>query len=91
MELMQLKLLQKHNNKNISVTKCSIICISEMIDNQIDNAKELDIVMPMYNLLEYREKYSKTLGSLWQFHQNVLHIESNRDISNSGNATAETG
>lgn len=78
MELMELELLQKYNNKNSSLKTFSIICILE-----IDNAKELDIVMPMYNLLEYREKCSKTLDSLWQYHQNVLHIEGNRYISNS--------
>ena len=30
----------------------------------IDNAEDLDIVMPMYNLLEYTKSYSKTTGSL---------------------------
>ena len=31
----------------------------------IDNAEELDIVMPMYNLLEHSQIYSMTSGSLW--------------------------
>ena len=34
---------------------------------QIDNAKDIDIVMPMYNLIEYSDNYAKTTGSLWQY------------------------
>ena len=32
---------------------------------EIDNAKDLDIVMPMYNLMKYSNNYSKISGSLW--------------------------
>ena len=42
-------------------------CISEINNTQIDNAKDMDIVMPMYNLIEYRDNYAKTTGSLWQY------------------------
>ena len=38
--------------------------MSEIKNAQIDNAKDLDIVMPMYNLIEYSDNYSKTSGSL---------------------------
>ena len=34
---------------------------------QIDNAEDLDVVMPMYNLLEYNKNYRKTTGSLWTY------------------------
>ena len=37
---------------------------SEINNTQIDNAKDIDIVTPMYNLIEYRDNYSKTSGSL---------------------------
>ena len=40
-------------------------CIREINNTQIDNAKDIDIVIPMYNLIEYRDNYSKTLRSLW--------------------------
>ena len=39
-------------------------CISEANNGQVYNAKDIDIVMPMYNLIEYSDKYSKTSGSL---------------------------
>ena len=35
----------------------------------IDNAEDLDIVMPIYNLLEYTKSYSKTTGSLWDYYR----------------------
>ena len=39
-------------------------CISEINNTQVDNAKDIDIVMPMYNLIEYSNNYAKTSGSL---------------------------
>ena len=39
-------------------------CISKINNTQIDNAQYIDIVMPMYNLIEYSDNYSKTSGSL---------------------------
>ena len=35
-------------------------CISKRNNTEIDNAKDIDIVMPMYNLIEYSDNYSKT-------------------------------
>ena len=35
-------------------------CISRINNTDIDNAKDIDIVMPMYNLIEYSDNYSKT-------------------------------
>ena len=39
-------------------------CISEINNTQMDNAKDINIVMPMYNLIENSDNYSKTSGSL---------------------------
>ena len=41
-----------------------INCISKISGVQIDNAEGLDVVMPMYSLLEYSKNYRKTTGSL---------------------------
>ena len=38
--------------------------ISEINNTQIDNTKDIDVIMPMYNLTEYSCNYSKTSGSL---------------------------
>ena len=42
-------------------------CISKINNVLIDNAEDLDIVMPMYNLLEYSKNYSKTTGRFWNY------------------------
>ena len=38
---------------------------------QIDNAKDIDIVMSMYNLIEYSDNYAKTTGSLSQYCKDI--------------------
>ena len=44
-------------------------CISRINNTDIANAQDIDIVMPMYNLIEYSDNYSKTSGSLWQYYK----------------------
>ena len=44
-------------------------CILKINDTLIDNAEDLDIVMPMNNLLEYSKNYRKTTGSLWNYYR----------------------
>ena len=44
-------------------------CINEINNTQIDNAKDIDILMLMYNSIEYSDNYSKTSGSLWQYYR----------------------
>ena len=41
-----------------------INCISEINNTQVNNAKDIDIVMPIYNLIEYSDNYAKTTGIL---------------------------
>ena len=45
-------------------------CINRINNIEIDNAKDIDIGMPMYNLIEYSDNYSKPSGSLWQYYKN---------------------
>ena len=42
-------------------------CVSEIHYTVVNNTKDLDIVMPMYNLIECSNNYSKTFESLWQY------------------------
>ena len=42
-------------------------CTSGIINTQVDNANNIDVVMSMYNLIEYSDDYSKTSVSLWQY------------------------
>ena len=43
-----------------------IDCISETNNKEIDHAKNVDVVMSVYNLMEYSDNYSKTSASLWK-------------------------
>ena len=52
-----------------------VSCISKINNTLIDNAEDLDIVISMYNWLEYSKNYSKTTASFWNHH---------RDERNSG-------
>ena len=54
--------------KGVIFKNCSpfIKCINKVNDTEIDNAQDIDIVMTMYNLIEYSNSYSKTFGRLWQ-------------------------
>ena len=41
-------------------------CVCKINITQADYARDADVGLPMYNLLEYSDNYSKTLESLWQ-------------------------
>ena len=43
----------------------TIHCLGKINKTQIDNAKDIDVVMLMYNLIQYSDNYSKTPESLW--------------------------
>ena len=55
-------------------------CISKINNTQVDNAKDIDIVMPMYNLIEYSDNYSKTSGSLWQYCKEIPAVNNAGNI-----------
>ena len=40
-------------------------CITKIDGRSIDGAEDLDLVISMYNLIEYSSNYSETTGSLW--------------------------
>ena len=57
-------------------------CISEINNTQVDNAKDIAILMPMYSLIEYSDNYSKTSASLWQCCKNIPAVDNNNAIVN---------
>ena len=54
-------------------------CKSEINNTEIGNAKDIDIVTPMYNLIEYSDNYSQTSENLWQHYKD----ESNDNLTDS--------
>ena len=68
-------------NTRVAFKNCAPFtkCITHINDEHVDGANNLDIIMPMYNLIEYSNNYSDTSESLWQF---------KRDAENPGNVFA---
>ena len=59
------------NNTQVVFKNCTPFtnCISKINNTQIDNAKDNDVVMPTYILIEYSDNYSKASGRLWQYYR----------------------
>ena len=49
-----------------------VSCITRINGELIEDAEDLDIVMSMYNLLEYSKNYRKTIGSLYNYYRDEL-------------------
>ena len=73
-----------NTNKKALFKNCAPFtnCISEINNMQLDNAKGIDIVMPMYNLIEYSDNYAKTTRSLWQYCKDVPALDANNESTN---------
>ena len=58
-------------NKNLAFKNNApfINCISKINGIKIDNPEDLDVVMPIYNLLEYSKNHRKTTGSLCNYYR----------------------
>ena len=57
-------------------------CISEINNTQVHNAKDIDIVMPMYDLIKYSHNYSKASGNLWKYCKDIPAVNNNNAIVN---------
>ena len=62
---------QNNRNKEVIFKNCTPFTdwMSEINNTQIDNAKDIDVVMNIYNLIEYSENYSKASRSLWLYYR----------------------
>ena len=56
-------------NTNVAFKKCAPFtrCVTHINDEHVETAENLDIIMPMYNLIEYSDKNTDSSGSLYQF------------------------
>ena len=80
-----------NTNKKVIFKRCAPFTnfISEIINTEVDNAKDINIVMPVYNSIEYSDDYSKTSASLWQYCKDIPALNDNGNIVdfNGANAT----
>ena len=68
-------------NDGVILKNCALFikCISEINNTEIDNAQDIDIVMSMYNLIEYSDNYSEASGKLRQYYKD----EPNNNLADS--------
>ena len=62
-----------------------ISCIAKINGELVENTEDLDIVMPMYNLLKYSKNYEKASGSLFNYYReepNEAEIANNNGTIN---------
>ena len=69
------KLILKNNAPFVS-------CITRINNELIEDADDLDMVMTMYNLLEYGKNYRKTIGSFYNYYRDELTNDNNNDFVN---------
>lgn len=67
-----------------------IKCTTHINHEHIDGDENIDTVMSMYNLIQYSDNYSETLGILWQFKRDVSPVtnDSNPDNVTTNNLTS---
>ena len=86
---------QNGANKNIVFKNCTPFtdCITKINATTLKMLLIWDLVMPMYNLIEYSDNYDKTSGSLWQFERDVPNDSINDSQSFKYNliSTGQTG
>ena len=78
-----------NNNKEVVLKNCASFtgCISDINNTKTDNAKDIDVFMPIYNLIEHRDNYSKRSGILWKYYRDKLFLDNNDDVANFSVAT----
>ena len=59
-----------------------VSCITRINGELIEDADDLDILMPIYNLLEYSKNYRKTIGSLYNYYRDELTNDDNDNFAN---------
>ena len=68
-----------------------VSCITRINGELIEDADDLDIVMPMYNLLEYSKNYRKTIGSLYNYYRDELNDDAdNNNFANNNVVSSNT-
>ena len=82
-----IKVIGINANTNVAFKNCAPFTRHQLIlthryDEHIDTAENLDITLPMYNLIEYSNNYSDTSESLRQFKRDASHTNNNGNLIN---------
>ena len=76
-----IRITRGNQNTKVAFKNCAPFKESrtEINETFIEEVEHINIIMPMYNLIEYSDNYSDTSGSLWQFKRD--EIERNNDLT----------
>ena len=71
-------------NTNVAFKNCAPFtrCVTHINDEYVETVDNLDIIMPMYNLLEYSDNYADSSGSLYQFKRDESPMNDNNNPLN---------
>ena len=71
-------------NTKVAFKNCAPFtkCITHINNEHVDDAENLDIIMPMYILIEYSNNYSDNAGSLWQFKRDESPVTNDGNLDN---------
>ena len=71
-----------NTNKKVILKNCVPFtdCITKINNTQVDDAPDINIVMPMYNLIEYSDPYLKVSRSLWQYNRDEPALNANSEV-----------
>ena len=73
-----------NGNTRVACKNCAPFtkCITHINNEHVDVANNLDIIMRMYNLIQYSDNYSDTSGSLWLFKRDESSVTDDRNPDN---------
>ena len=73
----------RQNRPNILKNNAQFfLCITRINGELIEDADDLDIVIPMYNLLEHSKSYRKTIRLLYNYYRDELTNDQNNNFAN---------
>ena len=79
-----IKLADVAANTNVAFKNCSLFtgCVTHMNDEHVETADNLDIITPVYNLIEHSDNYADSSGSLYQFKRDTSPMNDAENPSN---------
>ena len=77
-------------NNKLAFKNCAPFtrCVLQINDEHVEDAEDLDIIMHMYNLLEYSDNYEESSGSLYQFKRDEQNLNNDGNIVNVPDASS---
>ena len=71
-----------NTNKKVIFKNCAPFtnCVSKINNTKVNDPQDIDILMPMYSLIEYSDPYSKTSGILWLYYRDAPALDNKNGI-----------